>query len=105
MFTNSTREVCLDILTLLDDLEEFPSETFNVILFSADLSVSIGLSSATGIIVDDDCKFVYRAAVHKMEMADPPGSVQKTSLTYIFTLSGHVLDSGVRYCCCLLSTT
>lgn len=58
LFTNSTRRVCLDVVTLQDAIEEFPPETFNVILSSDDLSVQIGRSNSTGVILDDECKFL-----------------------------------------------
>lgn len=55
-FTNSTRRVCLTVLTFLDGLEELP-ETFSVILSGSDPAIVIGLSVSTGTILDGDCKY------------------------------------------------
>ncbi len=53
ILNSTTREVCLDVNTIQDDTVEF-SETFFVVLQSADPVVVIGRNLSTGVILDDD---------------------------------------------------
>lgn len=57
VFTNSTREVCLVVLTI-DDITVEDLEDFTVSLSSGDPSVVIGRSNSTGRIIDNDSKFI-----------------------------------------------
>ena len=55
VLTNAIREVCLDVVTLDDNIVEF-GEVFEVLLGSADIAVVIGRLQSTGFIVDNDSK-------------------------------------------------